>query len=71
MAEPARTMTVRWPYDDTAELGAPVRFGKRLIGHVTAVHLPGDPSDDTVLEITLADGHSEDLVRSTLKGLTL
>ena len=66
-----RTMTVRWPYHDLPKIGAPVRFGKKLLGHVTAIHQPGDPSDDTALEITLADAANLGPHRNDLKGLTL
>lgn len=66
-----RLMRVRWPYNDIPDPGAPVRFGRRLIGHVTAVHQPADPSDDTTLEITLTDDPGDEVIGTTMKGLVL
>lgn len=47
-----RTVSVAWPYPEVPGPGDPVRFGRRVIGRVSAVHAS---PDGVVLDLELDD----------------
>ena len=46
-----RKLTVLWPYPEVPDLDAPVRFGRRVIGRVSAVHVNSDGTVSLDIEV--------------------